>query len=125
MNRKSILLLDGVLILCGLFAPLLAKFLISLPIDCFVQEMGMLCPACGGTRCVSLVFQGRFTEAFWMNPYIFLTGIFAGMIIGLIHLTVLIDKDCFRKFSSHILRYRTVIVWAIGFGLFGILRNFI
>lgn len=58
---------------CPIMLFLLAYLLLNLLFKsvCFsVILFGIPCPACGMTRAIVLLFQGRFTEALCMNPLV-------------------------------------------------------
>lgn len=123
IGKRSILILDGCLLVAGILAPFICKMLLAFPFDCWVQKMGYLCPACGGTRAVALVFQGKFIEAFSMNLYFMISG--CVMLIGLVmlHISCFCNNVFAGKFSRRFFRPWIAILWATGFLLFGILRN--
>ena len=125
MKRKYILLLDaGILALIPVVV-LLAKWMLDALPDCFSLRIGLLCPACGGTRCLLQMVQGHFGQALKLNPYFFFT---AWILLGLL---VLGNVYAFShgKWGGKLLRQlwqtKWVIVWAIGFALFGVFRNLV
>ncbi len=124
-SKRVLLLFDGAIMVGVLLAPLLAELLLKLPTDCYVQQLGYLCPACGGTRSVILLFRGNVVGALGMNAYFFLSAVLACVTLILFHVSVFTEKHLFAGVCGWILKPRTAIAWAIGFVLFGILRNII
>lgn len=126
MRKKRMLLLLGDLAILALvlLIPRISQFLLRAGPPCIFARWGFLCPSCGATRCVRFFFTGRFSQAFALNPFIFLLIIYA--IIWLI----LVNIGCFtrwkpaQKVSAFMVSPGIVISFAIAFALFGILRNF-
>ncbi len=125
LRKRGLLIIDAILLSVCLLAPHMAELLLALPTDCYVQRLGYLCPACGGTRSVLLLFRGDMVGAFRMNPYFFLTAVLACVTLVVLHISVFTPKHLFAGICRRILRPRTAVAWAIGFVLFGILRNII
>lgn len=123
LSKRGLLLIDGILLLFLLLLPLAARWLLMLPSDCYFQRFGLLCPACGGTRCVLSLLKGQFVEAFQMNPYFVITGFFLLLSIFLLHMAVFSKCVLAHKLCAIVFHPRTVILWAVGFAVFGILRN--
>ena len=123
LRKRGLLILDGILLTAVLLAPLFSKLLFWLPVDCYFQGLGYLCPACGGTRAFALLIQGELLAAFSMNPYFIITGFV--LLVGLIflHLSSFFQKVTFHKVSRGIFHPYSAIVWAFGLLLFGFLRN--
>ena len=125
LRRRWLLLFDCMIVVGCLLAPVAAKLLMALPTDCYVQELGFLCPACGGTRSVILLFRGDVIRAFHMNSYFFLSGITVLLMLILLHISVFSERHYFAKICGWILRPVVAVIWAVGFVLFGILRNLV
>ena len=60
MKRWHILLLDAVLLAAIPLGNLLTNWMLAVMPPCFVLEYGLLCPVCGGTRCVRFITEGNF-----------------------------------------------------------------
>lgn len=123
IGKCGILILDGALLLSVALALPLGKVLLALPFDCYMQSIGYLCPSCGGTRAVLLLFRGDIWGAFSMNAYFITTGFVAFMGIIFLHLSCFTDIKLFHKISRGLFHPYTAIVWAFGFLAFGFLRN--
>lgn len=73
MNQKSIMIIGieiigGLLLYMGINSPLLTR----LP-SCWVySNTGLLCPACGGTRCIINLLQGNWYQAFFSHMVFFI-----------------------------------------------------
>lgn len=125
LGKKGIFILDGAMLVIMGIAPFLCKVLLDLPFDCWVTGLGFLCPACGGTRSIVFLLQGKIPEAFRMNPYFILTGFVVALGIIAIHLSCVFNSRFFTKISRGLFHPYSGIIWAIGWMLFGVLRNII
>lgn len=94
---------------------------ISIIPNCPIKEnLHILCPSCGGTRCVVNFILGNFYESFWYHPVFFIT------IIYLLFTSVLFIVNLFKKKKVLTFLYPKAKFW-IGFGIitfiFTIVRN--
>lgn len=125
MKRRYILLLDGALLAAIPLGSAASKWMLDALPDCIFLQHGLLCPACGGTRCLRALTRGDFLLAFRMNPYLFCTAFLALALVVLLNVTVLSGG----RWGSGLLRKAAkpwlLILWAAGFVVFGILRNFL
>lgn len=120
-----LLLLDGVLLLlAGVVRPLSRWMLLTLP-DCYVAQMGLVCPACGGTRAVSALFRGDLIAAVRFNPFLMLLIAYAVLAVVAFHVEVLFRQKWARAIRTRMLDYRVIIGWAVTAVLFTILRNIV
>ncbi len=125
LRKRGILILDSVILLAAILAFPLGKMLLDLPFDCYVQSIGYLCPACGGTRAVLLLLRGDVLGAVSMNAYFMVTGLIMALGVVFLHFSCFTDIIFFRKISRGLFHPYTAIVLAIGFLLFGFFRNII
>lgn len=95
--------------------------LINLIPRCIVnKKIGILCPACGGTRCVINFIKGNFIESFNYHPIFFVT------IIYLIIVNIIFIINSFRKKEILTFLYPKAkfwIVFLIVLLIFTVLRN--
>ena len=126
ISRLQVILIDILALLSFVFCYILSRLMHGrLPV-CFIKEMlGFLCPACGGTRCVIAFTSIDFADSFKYNPYIFVTIIFMVIVLMFLNFTVFINSEACRNICRKVLNYRAIIFWAIGFAVFGIIRNFV
>jgi hypothetical protein len=125
MKKKQWAVLAGDLGLAAaaFLLPWAASMMLAGGSDCIFTRWGLLCPSCGGTRCVEAFFTGRFFLAWDLNPFV--TGLLVGGILWL----ALMNLDAFARqrwagrLAMAVIRPATVIVLAVGFCLFGIGRN--
>ena len=125
IKRAYVLALDGA-VLTSLFAGrFITNWMRANITSCISTRIGLLCPACGGTRCLQYLLHGDFLRAFFMNPYLFLTAMIAMALLILLNVAAFTPKHMGMPVLRWICKPRWVIVWAIGFAVFGVLRNFI
>lgn len=126
MNKKiaSVLCLDGVLLLLALAVRPLSRWMMRNVPTCPVAAAGLQCPACGSTRCVRYFFSGEFLVSFSMNPAVFLLIVYLGAALILLNVGALMKADRLEKIARAMTGWRAVIIWAIAFVLFGVVRNF-
>lgn len=121
----QLLLLDGVLLtLAGLARPLSRWMLAALP-DCYVAQMGFVCPACGGTRAVAALCRGDLLNAVELNALVVLLIVYAVLIVVAFHIEVLFRQGWARTVRIRMLDYRVIIGWAVATVLFTFLRNIV
>lgn len=72
---KQMLLLElGILFLVLIIFIIAKTKLINLMPNCLINTyFGILCPSCGGTRCVINLVQGNFVQSFLYHPIFFIT----------------------------------------------------
>lgn len=122
MNKKSLVItLDLLLVAILLFGRWITNQMIDLLPTCYATSLGIQCPACGGTRCFRYIVSGNITNAFLVNPYVFLSFMLLGVLVILLNCAVLFGKG--EQLLCKLARPGLVIVWAVCFLLFGILRN--
>lgn len=111
-------LLTILVMLAGLAAWLLQSKLLGLMPPCMLHRYtGILCPGCGGRRCVMMLAEGRWLDALRMNVLLILVGV---------GFSVLLLRESWREWrggKSFVLTPR--MGWAIVYGIFGfwLLRN--
>lgn len=89
MNKKikNMLLLElGIIFLVLIIFIVVKSNLIKYFPTCFIYEkFGILCPSCGGTRCVSNFILGNFETSFSYHPIFFITIIYL-LIVNIIYI---------------------------------------
>lgn len=84
MNKKikNMLLLELGIVFLVLIIFIIIKFnIIKYIPPCFIYEkLRVLCPSCGGTRCVISFFIGNFKQSFLYHPIFFITIIYLGIV---------------------------------------------
>ena len=75
LKIKRMLLLElGILFLVLIIFIITRTNLIYVMPKCLINTyLGMLCPSCGGTRCVINLLQGNFLQSFLYHPIFFIT----------------------------------------------------
>lgn len=84
MNKKikNVLLLElGIIFLVLIIFIIIKLNIIKYIPSCLIKEnLGILCPSCGGTRCIINLVQGNFKASFIYHPIFFITIIYLGMV---------------------------------------------
>lgn len=121
MNKKSIIIIGIELVILIVVTIILNTDLINYIPQCWIyQTTGILCPACGGTRCVVNIFQGNIKEAFFSHMIFFITIIYL-VICNMVY-TINLNKK--KKIATWIYpKYWYVIIFAIILIIYTIIRN--
>ena len=123
-TKYSILLLDLSIILFTVLGGKLVYLMKKYSPVCFFRANGITCPSCGGTRCVENILSGNLSAAFGHNQYFFCLAIYSVMGIVCLNIGYLFNINIARKVSDTMLSYKAIIIWAVIFLFFGILRIF-
>ncbi len=124
-KRLNVLIADGALLVLALFAKRIAALMIKHIPPCVFLERGILCPSCGGTRCIQSFFSGDISEAFYYNAYFAAMIFYVAAVLILINLYCLFDIKKMRKIIRVTAGKETIITLAVGFIIFGIVRAII
>ncbi len=128
INKKAffwVLALDAVIALGCIFISNIARFISSSSNTCLMKLFGLTCPSCGGTRCVYNFFKGNFAEAFGYNQFVFLIIIYILVLTVFLNLRYVFGFEFAKKPINYMVHPTTVIIIAISFVVFGVLRNVI
>ena len=121
MNKKLIIII-GIEIICLMILYYFANspYIEMIP-KCWVyQTTGILCPACGGTRCVIFLLRGNWVEAFFSHT-IFLIGI---LYLFLINIVYLINVRRETKIATWLFpKYWYAIIFSVLLVIYTIIRN--
>ena len=124
-KKRWVFILDlAVAALAALAIPLTNLMFRWLP-DCMATRFGLQCPACGGTRCVRYFFSGQLVQSFRANPFYFVLILYLAVALILLNVGVLLELPGPEKVARGMTDWRVVIVGAILFVLFGVIRNFV
>lgn len=121
MNKKSIRIIGIEIIgLIMLYGFINSGYLAIIP-PCWVQQTtGLLCPACGGTRCVIFLLKVNWTQAFFSHM-IFFIGILYLLVINIVYL-INLNKE--KKILTWIYpKYWYAIIFAVMLIIYTIIRN--
>ena len=124
MKKKYVVLLDMGLVALALAARWLTAWMMSVIPDCPVTRFGLLCPACGGTRCVRSFLAFQWGTAVSLNPFFFVLIWYLGLALILLNVGILGNVRWAKRIAGMMLHWRMVVVAAVLFGLFGVVRNF-
>ena len=124
MNKKykKFILIESAVILGIIFLWIFinSKLILLVP-KCTIREyLGILCPGCGGTTCVSNILRGNFIEAAKANIIIFIAIIYF-IILNIVYIINTFKKKQILKFIY--LKEKYVYVWLGMYLIFEIMRN--
>ena len=126
ISRLQVVIIDSIVPVVFAVCYILSRFMHSVLPLCYVREYsGFLCPACGGTRCVIAFTRFDFVESFFYNPYIFITIIVTALLLIFLNIIVFTKNNACKKIFSKVVKPRLVILWAIGFVAYGVIRNIV
>lgn len=121
MNKKSIMIIEiEIVVLIAFYFFVNSKYVAMIP-QCWVyQTTGLLCPSCGGTRCVIDMLKGNWIEAFFSHM-VFFVGILYLIVLNIIYL-INLKKE--KKIITWMYpKYWHVIIFAILLIIYTIARN--
>lgn len=126
-NKSFYILLsvDAVLLTLLFFARDLVLLAMAILPTCPFVMLGYQCPACGGTRCVFNILSLNFATAFRFNPLVFVLFFYALICFICVNLYYLFGIKWAKNVYKAMLNPKIIIVFAVVFALFGIIRNFI
>lgn len=121
MNRKQIRIITIELIILLSMYGLINSELIQWVPSCWIYEaIGILCPACGGTRCVKEFMRGNWFQAFFYHEIFFVLIIYLLMI----NIVYIINLNRKKKIATWLYpKFWYVIIFAIVLIIYTILRN--
>lgn len=124
MNKKykKFILIESAVILGIIFLWIFINSnLILLVPKCMIREyLGILCPGCGGTTCVSNILKGNLLEAAKANIIIFIAILYF-RILNIVYIINTFKKKKVLKFVY--LKEQYVYVWLGMYLIFEIVRN--
>ena len=121
MNKKSLIIIIIEIVFLAILYLFTKSDYIELVPECWIyKSTGILCPACGGTRCVLNFLQGNFIEAFFSHMVFFLGIIY----LGIINIVYLINLNKKEKIATWIYpKYWYTIIFVIILIVYAIMRN--
>ena len=127
MKYKRIVMIgiDLLLAIIGDKAGLMVYYFTTIISECPAKAVGILCPACGGTRLSFYLLSGNFSAAFFVNPFLFITAIYAMILFFLWNLSWIFNLRFAQRALRLLLDYRIFIGWGIGMLIFFLIRNLI
>ena len=125
-SARTALFIDGALLVLipvlGFFSRLM---IFALPDTCTLYRLGLLCPACGGTRCIRELCSGNFFAAYGYNKFVFCAVFYALVGLVLYNLACLFKWRAARSALNILFGKTALITIAFLYILFGIMRNVI
>lgn len=119
-KRKIFIILIEIIIFIILYSFVNSKYINLIP-QCWVyRQTGILCPACGGTRCLIYLLKGNWIQAFFSHM-VFFVGIMYLLIFNFIYI-VNLNKE--KKICTWIYpKYWYIIIFAVILIIYTIIRN--
>lgn len=121
MNKKSIKIISIELVILIILVIILNTNFINYIPECWIYKTtGLLCPSCGGTRCVINLIHGNIKEAFFSHIIFFITIIYL-LICNIVYIVNLNKK---KKIVTWIYpKYWYSIIFVIILIIYTIIRN--
>ncbi|MBE7064894.1 MAG: DUF2752 domain-containing protein [Ruminococcaceae bacterium] len=123
--RYCILGLDTLLIVFGLIGKSIIKLMYAYMPECILAKNGIPCPSCGATRCVSSILKGDFASAFIHNQFFFCLAVYLALSIVFLNMGYVFNVPFAKKVTDVMFHYKTVIIIALIYFVFGITRMLI
>lgn len=119
-KRRMYIIGIEIIIFIILYSFVNSKYINLIP-QCWVyRQTGILCPACGGTRCLIYLLKGNWIQAFFSHM-VFFVGIMYLLIFNLIYI-VNLNKE--KKICTWIYpKYWYIIIFAVILIIYTIIRN--
>lgn len=119
-KRKIFIILIEIIIFIILYSFVNSTYINLIP-QCWVyRQTGILCPACGGTRCLIYLLKGNWIQAFFSHM-VFFVGIMYLLIFNFIYI-VNLNKE--KKICTWIYpKYWYIIIFAVILIIYTIIRN--
>lgn len=116
------IVIDACMLVAGFLLKPATDFMLTKLSKCTFYEMGILCPSCGGTRCVSNFVSGNFSASWHYHPFFFCVCIY--IILGIIcmNLGYIFRIALFEKLFRKMLSPAAIITLVIIFVIFGMSR---
>ena len=125
LKRRILILIDALFIITAFSIKDIALLAVLHFPQCIGARLGFLCPSCNGTSCVYNFAIGKFSEAFALHPIVFLSMIYIIAVLVILNIACLSKHKKAEMLFKKMVSPAVVIVYAIVFSIFGIIRNFI
>ncbi len=122
-NKWILILADIAVVIAAGFSPAVASALLPRLGACYFARYGLLCPSCGGTRCVYNLFTGRIVEAFACNAAVFCVILYGLLLLVMVNIRLFSNG----RWGHRVMRamvHPAALASLLGvYILYGILRN--
>ena len=121
-KTKNMILFEVIVMIFIVILYIIVKTeIIKLVPHCYILEKtGILCPSCGGTRCIKALLSFNISEAFKMNAFYTITIIYL-LILNVVYILNTIFKT--NKFKIIYIKKVHLIIWLITLILYTVFRN--
>lgn len=119
---KQMLLLElGILFLVLIIFIVVKYKIFTIMPTCIINKyLGILCPSCGGTRCVINLVQGNFVQSFLYHPIFFITIWY----LALVNIVYVINTFTNKKILAFLYpKTKFWIIFVIVILIFTVFRN--
>ena len=123
--RIIIIALDALLLIVVWKLKAILGFMLRSASECMLLEDGIICPACGGTRCAYHFASGNFLTAFSYHPVLFCIIIYLMILLILWNLDFLFGVKHTKRLHRWMMDYRAIIAIAVCYVVIGLSRNFV
>ena len=124
-QRLLIGIFDALMLLLLWQRDAILQWMLGPETQCFLLKNGVICPACGGTRCAFYLASGAFAKAFVYHPVLFCLFFYLVALAILWNAELLFQVDLAKKLRRWMTDYRVVIAIALCYVVVGLSRNFI
>ena len=121
MNKKQIkIIIIELIFLLGVYGFLNSELIQWMPSCWIYQTTGILCPACGGTRCVVELVRGNWCQAFFYHKIFFILIIY----VLIINIAYIINLNREKKVAMWVYpKYWYMFIFVILLIAYTIIRN--
>ena len=126
-GKQKLLLLsvDAVLLIFAWYGKTIAGYLLDSESQCPVLAMGIICPACGSTRCAFALASLDLGTAFRYQPALVCVCGYLILLLVFLHMEVLMELPFAKKVRRMMTDYRVILTAAVCYVVFGLSRNFL
>lgn len=121
-KTKNMILFEVIVMIFILVLYIIVKTeIIKIVPSCYIlRKTGILCPSCGGTRCIKALINLNIVEALRMNAFYTITIIYL-LILNIVYILNTIFKT--NKFKIIYIKKVHLIIWLITLILYTVFRN--
>lgn len=119
------IILDFVAVALVLIVPFILRAMLHGAPNCWSLQMGIICPACGGTRCLLNLLEGNLVTAITLNPMVLFVVLYLCVVLLCLNFFAFTKLKLFQKALRLLTNYKLIIALTVCFVVVGTLRNFL